>query len=119
MSIYVDGIKEFVFVIKRHCVVYCEVNADFFFVSYTSVRLEMVRRSFLGFSYKIGSTVTVNPWDMKNCFKGFSTGEKGLENTAVDSSTAELANTVILSCLWSNSDCPSGTFQLLRLGFFA
>jgi hypothetical protein len=29
-SIYVDGIKEFVFVIKRQCVVYCEVNAEFF-----------------------------------------------------------------------------------------
>jgi len=74
----------------------------------------MVRRSF---SYKIRSTGTVNPWHMKNYFKGFST-EKWLGNTAVDSSTAELVNTVILSFLWYNSDCPSITFQILRLGFF-
>lgn len=42
--------------------------------------------------------------------------KKGWE-TAVDSSTAELVNAVIPSPLWSNSDCPSRTFQLLRLGF--
>ena len=47
-----DGIKQFIFVIKRQCVVYCEVNVEFF-VPYTSVRLEMVRRSFLSCSYKI------------------------------------------------------------------
>ena len=43
--------------------------------------------------------------------------KKGWE-IAVDSRTAELVNAVILSPLLSNSDCPSRTFQILRLGFF-
>jgi hypothetical protein len=53
-----------------------------FFVPYPNVRLEMVRWSLLRFSYKIRSTGTVNPWDMKNYVKGFST-EKESENTAL------------------------------------